>query len=68
MPQWQKDMLREVKLVLEEWGVHLGQCSSEVGVTISWSVPGSPSLGSATKLGGHDWKTSRPGRVGVTLV
>ena len=47
-------MLKEVNLVLGRVVVHLGQCSSEVGVTISWSAPGSASLVSATELGGHD--------------
>ena len=35
-------------------GVHLGQCSSEAGAIISWSVPGSVGFGSAIELGGHD--------------
>ena len=47
--------------------VHLGQCSSEAGTTVSWSVPGSVSVESVTGLGRHVWKASRPERVGVHL-
>ena len=35
---------------------HLGQYSSEAGMTINWCAPGLASLKSATELGGHVWK------------
>ena len=59
------------KLVLEGCGVtldsrlvlegceHLGEYSSEVGVTISWGAPGSASLESITVLGGRDWRDTQ---------
>ena len=71
LPQWWKDVLRQVywsckgvgitldsELVLEACE-HLGQYSSEAGVTISWCAPGSVSLESATELGGHVWKDTQ---------
>ena len=53
LPQWWEDVLREVNW---SWkgGVHLGQYSSEAGMTNSWSAPGSASLESPTELGGCD--------------
>ena len=52
LPQWWKD----IKSGPGRVGVHLGQYSSEVGMTSIWSAPGSANLESATGLGGCDWK------------
>ena len=68
------------KLVLEGCGVtldsrlvlegceHLGGYSSEVGMTISWWVPGLVSLESITELGGYVWRDTQAWKGWGTLV